>query len=109
MSVVIFLLIFTHVFFSLHDEGCGCVSCIRIKKVSLWKIIALHMTLLVITGRGKGFFSSLCVQTSSEAHPASYSMGTSGLFLGVKRGRGMMLTTYSYLVPREEGRKLTRD
>jgi hypothetical protein len=29
-----------------------------------------------IPGRGKGFSSSLFVQTSSEAHPASYPMGT---------------------------------
>jgi hypothetical protein len=30
----------------------------------------------LILGRGKGFFPSLCVQTSSEAHPVSYAMGT---------------------------------
>jgi hypothetical protein len=30
--------------------------------------------------RQKNFFSSLCVQTSSEAHPASYPMGTNGPF-----------------------------
>jgi hypothetical protein len=29
----------------------------------------------------KGFSSSLCVQSSSEAHPASYPMGTGGPFL----------------------------
>jgi hypothetical protein len=38
----------------------------------------------VIGGRSpaeaKNFFSSLCVQTGSEAHPASYSMGTGGSF-----------------------------
>jgi hypothetical protein len=28
----------------------------------------------------KDFSSSLCVQTSSEAHPASYAMGTRGPF-----------------------------
>jgi hypothetical protein len=39
------------------------------------------------------FSSSLCVQTSSEAHPASYPMST-----GVKRGRLVRLTTH--LVPR---------
>jgi hypothetical protein len=36
----------------------------------------------------KDFSSNLCVQTSSEAHRASYPMGT-----GVKRGRGVTLTT----------------
>jgi hypothetical protein len=35
--------------------------------------------------------SSLCVQTSSEAHPASYPMGTGDYFLRVKRGRGVSL------------------
>jgi hypothetical protein len=34
----------------------------------------------------KGFSSSLCVQTSPNAHPASYAMG--------KRGRGVVLTTH---------------
>jgi hypothetical protein len=29
----------------------------------------------------KDFFSSLCVQTGSEAHPASCTMGTGGPFL----------------------------
>jgi hypothetical protein len=31
-----------------------------------------------IPGRGKRFFSSLCLQTNSEAHPVSYSMGAGG-------------------------------
>jgi hypothetical protein len=29
----------------------------------------------------------------AEAHPASYPMGTDGLLSGVKRGRGVTLTT----------------
>jgi hypothetical protein len=41
-----------------------------------------------------------CVQTSSEDHPASYPMGTEDSFPGVKRGRGMTLTTHPHLVPR---------
>jgi hypothetical protein len=36
-----------------------------------------------IPGRGKDFPSSLCAQTSSEAHPASYIMGTVGSFPGL--------------------------
>jgi hypothetical protein len=40
------------------------------------------------------FSSSLCVQTGSGAHPASCTMGTGGPFPGVKRGRGVMLTTH---------------
>jgi hypothetical protein len=46
-------------------------------------------------GRGKRIFSSsLCVQTSFEAHPASYPMGTGGPSSVVKRGRGLMLFTH---------------
>jgi hypothetical protein len=48
----------------------------------------------------KDFFSSLCVQIGSGAHPASCTMGTGGLSLGVKRGRGVTLTTHPHLVPR---------
>jgi hypothetical protein len=32
------------------------------------------------------FFSSFCIQTGSEAHPASYLMGKGAPFAGVKRG-----------------------
>jgi hypothetical protein len=53
-----------------------------------------------IPDRGRGFFSSLCVQSSSGAHPASCTMGTGGLFPWVKHGRGMMLTTHPHLVLR---------
>jgi hypothetical protein len=42
----------------------------------------------------KDFSSSLCVQTSSEVHPASYPMGKGGLFLGVKCSQGVTLTTH---------------
>jgi hypothetical protein len=50
--------------------------------------------------RGKGFFSSLCVQTSSEAHPSLLSNGYGGPFPGVKRGQDVTLTSHTYLVPR---------
>jgi hypothetical protein len=42
----------------------------------------------------------LCFQTGSGAHPASCTVGTGGSFPGVKRGRGVMLTTHPLLVPR---------
>jgi hypothetical protein len=44
------------------------------------------------------FSSSPRVQTVSGVHPASYLMGTGGPFPGVKRGRGVTLTTLPYLV-----------
>jgi hypothetical protein len=44
--------------------------------------------------RAKDFSSNLCVQTGSEAHPASCTMGTGGPFPGAKRGRGVTLTTH---------------
>jgi hypothetical protein len=43
---------------------------------------------------------TFCVQTGSEVHPASCTMGTGVFFPGVKRGPGVTLTTYPYLVPR---------
>jgi hypothetical protein len=43
--------------------------------------------------------STLCVRTGSEAHPASCTMGIRGSFPGVKRGRGVTLTTDPHLVP----------
>jgi hypothetical protein len=36
----------------------------------------------------KNFSSSLCVQTDSEAHPASCAMGTGGPFPGAKAQPG---------------------
>jgi hypothetical protein len=48
----------------------------------------------------KDFSSSLCVQTVSEAHPASYIMRIGSPFPGVNGGRGVTLTTHSYLVLR---------
>jgi hypothetical protein len=42
----------------------------------------------------KDFSSTLCVQTSSEIHPASYRMGNRSPFPEVKRGRGVTLTTH---------------
>jgi hypothetical protein len=44
--------------------------------------------------------SILCVQTSSEAHPASYPMGAGVSSQGVESGRSVTLTTHPYLVPR---------
>jgi hypothetical protein len=44
------------------------------------------------------FSSSPCIQTGSKAHPASYPMGTGALSPGVKRGRGVMLTTHPHPV-----------
>jgi hypothetical protein len=40
------------------------------------------------------------VQTGSGAHPASCPVGTGGPFPGVKRGRGVTLTTNLDLVPK---------
>jgi hypothetical protein len=49
-----------------------------------------------IPSRSEGFSSSLCVQTSSEVHPASYPMGTGDSF----PGPSVTLTTHPNLVPR---------
>jgi hypothetical protein len=54
-----------------------------------------------IPAEAKYISSSVCVQTSSEAHPASYAVGSGGgggSSLGIKRGRGVTLTTHIHLV-----------
>jgi hypothetical protein len=48
----------------------------------------------------KDFSSSLCIQTGSEAHLASSTMGTGGPFPRTNRGRGVTLTTHPHLIPR---------
>jgi hypothetical protein len=42
------------------------------------------------------FSPNLCIPTSFGAHPASCTVGTGVLFLGVKCGWGMMLTTHPF-------------
>jgi hypothetical protein len=53
-----------------------------------------------IHGLAKDFCSNHCVQTGSESHPASCTMGTGGPFPGAKRGRSVTLTSHPHLVPR---------
>jgi hypothetical protein len=50
--------------------------------------------------RAKDFSSSLCVQTSSEVHPASCPMGTGGPFPGGVARRDLTLTIHPHLVSR---------
>jgi hypothetical protein len=54
-------------------------------------------TLVRSPAEAKDFYSTLCVQTSSEAHPASCTMGVEGPSPGVKRGRSVTLTTHPHL------------
>jgi hypothetical protein len=48
----------------------------------------------------KDFSSSLCVETSSEAHPASCSVGAGGPFPGANARPGRDADYSPYLVPR---------
>jgi hypothetical protein len=48
----------------------------------------------------KDFSSNLRVQTGSEAHATSCTMGIGGPFPGVKRGRDVTLTTQPHVVPK---------
>jgi hypothetical protein len=50
--------------------------------------------------RREDLFSGRCVRTGCGAHPASCTVGTGGPSPGLKRGRGMTLTTHPHLVPR---------
>jgi hypothetical protein len=42
----------------------------------------------------KDIYTNFCVQTGSDANPASCTMGTGGPFRGAKRGWGVTLTTH---------------
>jgi hypothetical protein len=68
-------------------------------RTTSFKLLVTH-----ILDRTQEFLSTPCVQTGSEAHPASYTIGTGFLFPGVKRGRGVTLTTHPHLVPRLRSR-----
>jgi hypothetical protein len=48
----------------------------------------------------RDFSSNICVQTSSEAMTQSPVHWVPGSFPGVRRGRGVTLTTHPHLVPR---------
>jgi hypothetical protein len=67
---------------------------------SVWCLTTGWATGVRSPAEAKDFSSSLCVHTGSETHPDSYPMGTGGRFPGVKRGRGVTLTTHTHLVPR---------
>jgi hypothetical protein len=59
-----------------------------------WFLTTNWMIWIRFPAETKDFSSSLCVQTSSEAHQASYPMGIGRFFPpGVKRGRVVTLTT----------------
>jgi len=60
-----------------------------------------------IIGRGEVFFPLTSDQTSFEARPVFGLMGTRGPFPGVKRGRGVTLTTHTHLVPMWMSRSYT--
>jgi hypothetical protein len=51
--------------------------------------------------RQEDFFSSLCVQTCSGAHPASCTMGTGGAFPGGKTQPRRNSDRITHLVPRQ--------
>jgi hypothetical protein len=53
-----------------------------------------------IPSRGERIFSLASAQTGSGAHPTPCTMGTGGPFPGVKRCRGVTLTTHPHLVSR---------
>jgi hypothetical protein len=63
--------------------------------IQVWKPLVYSLTTDWMTGdrspaEAKNSSSSLCVQTSSAAHPPSYTMGTGGPLSAVKRGRGVV-------------------
>jgi hypothetical protein len=98
-----------------HTKGCSCNLCCT---VYYFRCVVLQFRSRVSSGSivsdyglydraigvrslagAKDFSSILCVQTGSGAHPASCTMGIGGPSPGVKRGRGVTLTTHPHLVP----------
>jgi hypothetical protein len=70
------------------------IACVG-SRVSSGSIVSDYRAIGVRFPAGpKDFSSTVCVQTGSGAHPASCTMGTGVLSPGVKRGRGVMLTTH---------------
>jgi hypothetical protein len=58
-----------------------------------------HVTVVQFLAEAENVSSNLCVQTSSEAHPASCPMGTGSPSPGVECGRGVTLITHLHLMP----------
>jgi hypothetical protein len=88
------------------DQPCDCIQLNCVCCMLVWAAVAQSVQWLTtnwttgVRSPTEDFSSSLCVQTGSGAHPASNPMGTRVLSSGVKRGRGVMLTTHPHLVPR---------
>lgn len=60
-----------------------------------------------VPDRGRGFYSSLSVQTGPGADPPSWGMLQTVLFPEVKLGRDVMLITHTHLVPKSVNVGLT--
>jgi hypothetical protein len=58
-----------------------------------------------IPGKGKDFSSTLCVQTGSEAHPTSCTMGTGGPFPGCKARPGRKADHSPHLLRRSRNNR----
>jgi hypothetical protein len=69
---------------------------------SVWCLSTDWKTEVWSPAEAKDFSSSLCIQSRSEIHPASSPMGTGVLFLGVKLGRVVTLTTHFHLLPQSK-------
>jgi hypothetical protein len=86
----------------LRDIGLGDMEWIQLAqdRDRWWVLVTTERSSFDPRQRQEDFSSNLCVHTSSGTHPASYLMGTGVLSQGVKRGRGVTLTTHPHLVLR---------
>jgi hypothetical protein len=86
----------------LRDIGWGGMEWIQLAqdRDRWWVLVTTERSSFDPRQRQEDFSSNLFVHTSSGTHPASYPMGTRVLSQGIKRGRGVTLTTHPHLVLR---------
>jgi hypothetical protein len=102
----------SHVLIFYVSNNVGDALCIVIKLLNWWAGVAQSIPCLTTDwstriwslAEAKDFSSSLCVQTSSEAHPASYPMGTGGSFSESKERPGRDADHSHHLVLRSRMR-----
>jgi hypothetical protein len=80
----------------------SCEPCSSVSIISLYGLNDRVIYIFDPWHRRKDFYSNLCVQTGSGAHPDPVQWVPGVLSPGLKRGRGAKLTTHPNIVPRSK-------